>query len=116
MEQLVARWAHNPKATGSSPVPATREKDPASAGFFVFRLIESDLPNRYNFSRSPIVIIFASMGDQVINSNYMMSFQERAKLAMEILSNQPPVTLAMARRQAKRLSSQSVSKVRKRRN
>ena len=23
MEQLVARWAHNPKVTGSSPVPAT---------------------------------------------------------------------------------------------
>ena len=26
MEQLVARWAHNPKATGSSPVPATKSK------------------------------------------------------------------------------------------
>ena len=26
MEQLVARWAHNPKVTGSSPVPATRTK------------------------------------------------------------------------------------------
>ena len=25
VEQLVARWAHNPKVTGSSPVPATRE-------------------------------------------------------------------------------------------
>ena len=25
MEQLVARRAHNPKATGSSPVPATKE-------------------------------------------------------------------------------------------
>ena len=24
MEQLVARWAHNPKVTGSSPVPATK--------------------------------------------------------------------------------------------
>ena len=23
MEQLVARWAHNPKAAGSSPAPAT---------------------------------------------------------------------------------------------
>ena len=30
MEQLVARWAHNPKVTGSSPVPATKatEKSP----------------------------------------------------------------------------------------
>ena len=26
MEQLGARRAHNPKVTGSSPVPATREK------------------------------------------------------------------------------------------
>ena len=26
MEQLVARWAHNPKVIGSSPVPATKEK------------------------------------------------------------------------------------------
>jgi hypothetical protein len=25
MEQLVARWAHNPKAVGSSPAPATQE-------------------------------------------------------------------------------------------
>ena len=25
MEQLVARRAHNPKATGSSPVPATKQ-------------------------------------------------------------------------------------------
>ena len=26
VEQLVARWAHNPKAAGSSPAPATKEK------------------------------------------------------------------------------------------
>ncbi len=25
MEQLVARWAHNPKVIGSSPVPATED-------------------------------------------------------------------------------------------
>ena len=25
MEQLVARWAHNPKAVGSSPAPATQK-------------------------------------------------------------------------------------------
>ena len=24
MEQLVARWAHNPKVIGSSPIPATK--------------------------------------------------------------------------------------------
>jgi hypothetical protein len=27
MEQLVARRAHNPKVTGSSPVPATTKAD-----------------------------------------------------------------------------------------
>ena len=26
MEQLVARWAHNPKVGGSSPPPATNDK------------------------------------------------------------------------------------------
>ncbi len=31
MEQLAARWAHNPKVAGSSPAPATKE---ASASFF----------------------------------------------------------------------------------
>ena len=30
MEQLVARRAHNPKVTGSSPVPATIEKETLS--------------------------------------------------------------------------------------
>ena len=25
MEQLVARWAHNPKVAGSSPAPATQK-------------------------------------------------------------------------------------------
>ncbi len=33
VEQLVARWAHNPKVAGSSPVPATR--NPELSGFFV---------------------------------------------------------------------------------
>ena len=37
MEQLVARRAHNPKVTGSSPVPATLKKD-ASASFFFGRI------------------------------------------------------------------------------
>jgi hypothetical protein len=27
MEQLVARWAHNPKVGGSSPPPATKKKE-----------------------------------------------------------------------------------------
>ena len=27
MEQLVARWAHNPEAAGSSPAPATEKEE-----------------------------------------------------------------------------------------
>ncbi len=35
MEQLVARWAHNPKVVGSSPAPATLDplKSLISEGF-----------------------------------------------------------------------------------
>jgi len=35
VEQLVARWAHNPKVTGSSPVPATKSKSDFSVAFFM---------------------------------------------------------------------------------
>ena len=34
MEQLVARWAHNPKAVGSSPAPATFESQCFTLTFF----------------------------------------------------------------------------------
>ena len=34
VEQLVARWAHNPKVSGSSPVPATLK--PHNGAFFMF--------------------------------------------------------------------------------
>lgn len=47
--------------------------------------------------------------------NYKISFQERAKLGMEILSKQSPVTLEKARAQAERLSEVSKSKVKKQR-
>ncbi len=36
MEQLVARRAHNPKVTGSSPVPATSQLRTMSKLFGVF--------------------------------------------------------------------------------
>ncbi len=37
MEQLVARWAHNPKVAGSSPVPATISLENIDfQGFFIF--------------------------------------------------------------------------------
>ena len=46
----------------------------------------------------------------------MMSFQERAKLGLEQLSNQSPVTLQKARSQAQKLKTQSISKKKKQRN
>ena len=37
VEQLVARWAHNPKVVGSSPTPATREDSSSDLmGSFLF--------------------------------------------------------------------------------
>ena len=36
MEQLVARWAHNPKAVGSSPAPATLKALTKMSGLFYF--------------------------------------------------------------------------------
>jgi putative endonuclease len=33
---VVARWAHNPKVTGSSPVPATKTKPCECEAFFMF--------------------------------------------------------------------------------
>ena len=46
----------------------------------------------------------------------MMSFQERAKLGLEQLSKQLPVTLAKARKQAEKLKTESNSKSRKKRD
>jgi hypothetical protein len=45
--------------------------------------------------------------------NYKISFQERAKLNLENLSKQPPVTLKEAKEQALWLKTISTSKVRK---
>jgi hypothetical protein len=42
--------------------------------------------------------------------SYAMSFQERAKLGMEQLSKQPPVSLKEAREQVKWLKSKSTTK------
>ena len=44
-----------------------------------------------------------------------MSFQERAKLGMEQLSKQLPVTLVMARQQAAKLKALSTTKNKKKR-
>lgn len=45
--------------------------------------------------------------------NYTISFQERAKLGLEQLSKQSPVTLAMALKQAQQLKVQSKSENKK---
>ena len=47
--------------------------------------------------------------------NYKMSFKERAKLGLEQLSKQLPVTLIMARKQAELLKTKSISKSKKQR-
>jgi len=47
--------------------------------------------------------------------NCKISFAERAKLAMEILSKQPPVTLEDAREQARRVRVRNNSKIKKQR-
>lgn len=36
MEQLAARWAHNPKVAGSSPAPATKKGRNYLAAFLFF--------------------------------------------------------------------------------
>jgi hypothetical protein len=35
VEQLVARWAHNPEVVGSSPTPATMNKTQLRLGFIL---------------------------------------------------------------------------------
>lgn len=47
--------------------------------------------------------------------NYNLSFQERAKLSMEQLSKQQPVTLEEAKAQVKWLKGSSISKNKKKR-
>ena len=48
--------------------------------------------------------------------NYLISFQERAKLAMEQLSKQSPITLEKAKKQAELLKQKSISKNKKQRD
>jgi hypothetical protein len=39
VEQLVARWAHNPKVTGSSPVPATEATESRLFFFTLYAIL-----------------------------------------------------------------------------
>jgi hypothetical protein len=47
--------------------------------------------------------------------NYKISFKERAKLGMEMLSKRSPVTLEEARAQVERLKNSSISSDKKKR-
>ena len=47
VEQLVARWAHNPKVAGSSPVPATRKASSKELAFVIYTC-ESKLASASN--------------------------------------------------------------------
>ena len=51
MEQLVARWAHNPKVVGSSPTPATKE-DSSSDLMGSFLFIPSEVLLYCDFARN----------------------------------------------------------------
>jgi len=48
--------------------------------------------------------------------NYTMSFQERARLGLEQLSKQSPITLKMALEQVQMLKDKSISENKKKRN
>lgn len=48
--------------------------------------------------------------------NSKISFAERAKLSMELLSKQPPITLEKAKAQAKRVCARSRSEKKKQRD
>ena len=84
MEQLVARRAHNPKVTGSSPVPATIEKETLSLKKLrVFCLIGelffSSL-NEYNFfkfSAMYTVYVLYSVRYDKIHIGYTSNLKER---------------------------------------
>ena len=56
MEQLVARRAHNPKVTGSSPVPATLERG-CFGILFCFTLVSST-SGSYSPRRTQVRVLF----------------------------------------------------------
>ena len=48
MEQLVARWAHNPKVVGSSPAPATQisQRNYSSGFFYTLKTLYDYVPKK----------------------------------------------------------------------
>jgi hypothetical protein len=53
VEQLVARWAHNPKVTGSSPVPATKAFRNESLFYFAYQLVS---PNQKRYPQLSVAL------------------------------------------------------------
>ena len=64
MEQLVARRAHNPKVVGSSPAPATNQKNRVYTLFFYFHL--------YN-KKPPIIIVGGFLYYAAFKSSVLLS-------------------------------------------
>ena len=73
MEQLVARWAHNPKVTGSSPVPATKKKpDTKVSGFFIIFVYMFTVYVLYSSKHQKIYIGFTSdLKNRLISHNVL---------------------------------------------
>ena len=71
VEQLVARWAHNPKVIGSSPVPATKKKpDTKVSGFFIIFVSMFTIYVLYSSKHQKIYIGFTSdLKNRLISHN-----------------------------------------------
>ena len=69
MEQLVARWAHNPKVAGSSPVPATQKEAFRNESLFFLLSLLSFYPPKADASSS---LVPATQKAEVFASAFLM--------------------------------------------
>ena len=78
MEQLAARWAHNPKVTGSSPVPATRKPSEKSEGFFFSHSPDKHRPYAASIFDPYIHTLFATT-HQLTRPYLLCSYEKQAQ-------------------------------------
>ena len=78
MEQLAARWAHNPKVTGSSPVPATRKPSEKSEGFFFSHSPDKHRPYAASIFDPYIHTLFATT-HQLTRPHLLCSYEKQAQ-------------------------------------
>ena len=71
MEQLVARRAHNPKVTGSSPVPATLERG-CFGILFCFTLVSST-SGSYPPRRTQVRVLFPLHWKEDASASFFVS-------------------------------------------